>query len=153
MLLVQILLGALVRHSEATLACIGMPSCTLDGDWFPAQLTQRVHMIHRAWGCLAGLVMLVAAIQVARRARGWGRLRAMMIAVPVLVATQVTLGVFVVLTYRSVPIAVAHFAGAMLLWTVWFSAWLMTRPRALERADVAPVHPELAPVPGVHAVP
>jgi len=144
-LFVQVLLGALVRHSEATLACIGMPTCTLDGAWFPEALTQRVHMIHRAWGCVTAIVTILAAVQVYRRAHGWPALRRLMVVAPLLVALQVTLGVYVVLTYSSVPIAVAHFAGAMSLWALWFSAWLWTR----QPSHVA----VLAPVRGIHAVP
>jgi heme A synthase len=144
-LFVQVLLGALVRHSEATLACIGIPTCTIDGEWFPDALTQRVHMIHRAWGCVTAIITILAAVQVYRRARGWPAVRRLMILAPLLVALQVTLGVYVVLTYRSVPIAVAHFAGAMSLWALWFSTWLWTR----QPSHVA----VLAPVRGIHAVP
>jgi hypothetical protein len=32
-----------------------------------------------------------------------------------------------------VPVAVAHFAGAETLWTVWMSAWLMTGRRVPAR--------------------
>jgi heme A synthase len=126
-----------------------MPHCTLSGEWFPEHLTQRVHMIHRAWGCVVAIVTSLAAFQVWRRAKDWPRLRLMMAVAPLLVALQVTLGVYVVLTFRSVPIAVAHFAGAMSLWALWFGAWLMTG--AKDRAVLST--PELAPVPGVHAVP
>jgi heme A synthase len=136
---VQLLLGALVRHSEATLACIGMPECTPGGDWFPAALTQRVHMLHRAWGCVVAVVTVVAAVQVWRRAAGWTMLRRLMLAAPVLVAAQLVLGIYTVLTFRSVPVAVAHFAGAVSLWALWFSAWLLTL--------------ELPPDSGVQAVP
>jgi cytochrome c oxidase assembly protein subunit 15 len=146
---VQLLLGALVRHSEAALACVGMPECTVGGEWLPAALTQRVHMIHRAWGVVVALVTTVAAVQVWRHAEGWTWLRRLMLAAPVLVLAQVVLGIYVVLTFRSVPVAVAHFAGAASLWALWFSAWLMTGSRHRAAAD----HPELAPVPGVHAVP
>jgi len=124
--IVQLLLGALVRHSEATLACIGMPTCTPGGDWFPAALTQRIHMIHRGWGVIVGLVTITAAVQVFRRSAGWPSLHKMMIAAPLLVLAQIGLGIYVVLTFRSVPIAVAHFAGAVSLWGLWISAWYMT---------------------------
>jgi heme A synthase len=124
--IVQLLLGALVRHSEATLACIGMPACTPGGDWFPAALAQRIHMIHRAWGVVVGLVTIAAAVQVYRRSAGWPTLRKMMIAAPLLVVAQIALGIYVVLSFRSVPVAVAHFAGAVSLWGVWVSAWMMT---------------------------
>jgi protoheme IX farnesyltransferase len=83
-------------------------------------------MIHRGFGCVAALVVVIAAIQVGRRARGWPALRALAIAAPVVAAAQVTLGVYTVLTMRSVPIAVAHFAGAASLFAIWLGAWLVT---------------------------
>jgi len=144
---IQIVLGGLVRHSEAALACLGMPDCTA-GDYFPAALTQRLHMLHRGWGVLVAVITTLAAISVVRHAAGWPALRRLMIAAPIVVATQVVLGIYVVLTFRSVPIAVAHFAGAATLWGLWVSAWFMTHSaRAAEQRHV------LAPLRGVHAVP
>ena len=45
-----------------------------------------------------------------------------------LVAAQIALGIYTVLTLRSVPVAVGHFAGAAGLWALWMSAWLHDRP-------------------------
>src|SRR3569832_1412857 len=56
-------------------------------------------------------------------------LRRLCVLAPILVATQITLGVFVVLSLRAVPLAVGHFAGAASLWALWMSAWLMTGRR------------------------
>ncbi|MEZ4366215.1 MAG: COX15/CtaA family protein [Kofleriaceae bacterium] len=128
--LVQLLLGALVRHGGAAMVCLGMPQCTRGGDWWPATGVQHLHMLHRAAGVLVGVVTIIAAISVARRARAWPSLRALMLAAPVLVIAQITLGIATVLTLRSVPVAVAHFAGATALWGLWVSAWLITAPRA-----------------------
>jgi len=126
--IVQLLLGAFVRHSEATLACLDIPGCTA-AEWFPAALAQRIHMIHRAWGIVTGLVTIVAAVQVYRHAAGWRALRGLMLAAPLLVLVQIVLGGYVVLTFRSVPLAVAHFAGATALWGIWATAWFMTSLR------------------------
>ncbi len=148
LVVVQLLLGALVRHSEAALACLGMPDCT-GGEWFPAALTQRLHMLHRGWGVVVAVITTIAAIQVFRQARGWTALRRLMVLAPVVVLAQVVLGIYVVLTFRSTPVAVAHFAGAATLWGLWVSAWFMTRSadRAVEERRT------LAPMRGVHAVP
>ena len=74
------------------------------------------------------IVTTIAAIQVlARGTRSWPQLRVLAMIAPVLVAGQVVLGVFTVLTMRAVPLAVGHFAGAASLWALWMSAWLMTR--------------------------
>jgi heme A synthase len=127
---VQLLVGALVRHLGAAMVCLGMPSCTRSGDWWPAAWVQDLHMIHRGVGVALAVITDVAAVIVFRRARSWPALRALAVIAPVLVAVQITLGIFTVLTLRAVPLAVGHFAGAASLWALWMSAWLMTAPRA-----------------------
>ena len=137
--LVQLLLGALVRHGGAAMVCLGMPTCTRVGEWWPDTFVQHLHMVHRAVGVLVGIITTAAAIAVARRASAWPRLRLMMFAAPVLVAAQITLGIFTVLTLRSVPVAVAHFAGATALWALWMSAAMMTTsPSTVARAAAVP---------------
>jgi heme A synthase len=85
-------------------------------------------MFHRAVGVIVAIVTITASVIVWRRARGWPRLRALAAIAPLLVVAQIALGALTVWTMRSVPIAVAHFAGAASLWAVWVSMWLMTRP-------------------------
>jgi cytochrome c oxidase assembly protein subunit 15 len=133
----QVLLGALVRHLGAALVCLGMPACTADGAGWPDAAIQDLHMLHRGVGCAVAVVTTVAAVQVGVRARSWPALRAIAVAAPVVVAAQLALGVATVLTLRAVPLAVAHFAGAMTLWALWMSAWLTTRERTVAAA-VAP---------------
>ena len=64
-----------------------------------------------------------------RRTRTWPALRLLALAAPFLVLAQLALGIYTVLTMRSVPVAVGHFAGAAALWALWMSAFLMTRRR------------------------
>jgi heme A synthase len=135
---VQLLLGALVRHLGAAMVCLGMPSCTRGGDWWPDAWVQDVHMIHRGFGVVVAVVTTIAAVQVFRRARSWGALRLLALIAPVLVVAQVALGVLTVLTLRAVPLAVGHFAGAASLWALWMSAWLLTGQRAPAAARRAP---------------
>jgi heme A synthase len=141
---VQLLAGALVRHLGAAMVCLGMPSCTRSGEWWPDAWVQDLHMIHRGLGVAVAIVTTLAAIAVYRRARSWPALRALALIAPVLVVAQVALGAFTVLTLRAVPLAVAHFAGAASLWAVWMSVWLMTRPRAAAAPlaePIAALHP------------
>jgi heme A synthase len=135
---VQLLLGALVRHLGAAMVCLGMPSCTMGGDWWPDAWVQDLHMIHRAGGVIVAVITTIAAIQVYRRARSWPALQALAMAAPVLVAAQLVLGVLTVLTFRAVPLAVGHFAGAAGLWALWMSAWLLTGRRV--PASAVPAH-------------
>jgi heme a synthase len=126
---VQLLLGALVRHLGAAMVCLGMPQCTMGGDWWPEAGVQHLHMLHRAFGVVVAIVTTIAAVQVARHTRNWPQLRILALVAPMLVLLQVALGVYTVMTMRSVPVAVGHFAGAAGLWALWMSAWLMTHRR------------------------
>lgn len=126
---VQLLLGALVRHLGAAMVCLGMPSCTMGGDWWPEAPVQDLHMIHRGFGVVVAIVTTIAAIRVYRHTRSWPALRVLAMIAPVLVALQLALGIFTVLSFRAVPLAVGHFAGAASLWALWMSAWLLTARR------------------------
>jgi heme A synthase len=125
----QLLLGALVRHLGAAMVCLGMPSCTMGGDWWPDAWVQDLHMVHRAGGVIVAVITTIAAIKVHRHTRSWPALQLVAIAAPLLVAAQLALGVLTVLTFRAVPIAVGHFAGAAALWALWVSAWLVSGRR------------------------
>ena len=127
---IQLLLGALVRHLGAAMVCLGMPSCTMGGDWWPDAAVQDLHMIHRGFGVVVAIVTTIAAIMVLRKAKSWFALRALMLVAPLLVIGQITLGIYTVMTMRAVPLAVGHFAGAASLWALWMSALLMTLPRS-----------------------
>ncbi len=133
---VQLLLGALVRHHGAAMVCLGMPTCTIGGAWWPEAAVQHLHMIHRGFGVVVGIVTTIAAVQVWRAARSWSGLRMLALIAPVLVIAQIVLGIFTVLTMRSVPVAVAHFAGAAALWALWTSAYFLTRTRSLTMAEL-----------------
>lgn len=134
---VQLLLGALVRHHGAAMVCLGMPECTMSGDWWPNTGVQHLHMIHRAFGVVVAIVTTIAAVVVYRRAKAWPQLRLLALVAPLLVAAQIALGIYTVLTMRSVPVAVGHFAGAASLWALWISALLMTRRRQAA-VEIAP---------------
>ncbi len=134
---VQLLLGALVRHHGAAMVCLGMPECTMGGDWWPSTGVQHLHMIHRAFGVVVAIVTTIAAVVVYRRAKAWPQLRLLALLAPLLVAAQIALGIYTVLTMRSVPVAVGHFAGAASLWALWISALLMTRRRQAA-VEIAP---------------
>lgn len=145
-LFVQLTLGALVRHFEATLACLDLPACNL-GEYWPQAFVQRIHMIHRGFGCVTALVTIVAALQVWRRAPEWPALRALVLSAPLIAALQVTLGVLTVYTLRAVPIAVAHFAGATALWGTWIAAWIITGPGRRVPAGPAPARADGVVIP------
>ena len=89
---------------------------------------------------MVGIITITAAVQVLRAARSWSSLRVLMYYAPVLVIAQIVLGIFTVLTFRAIPIAVAHFAGATALWGLWMSAWFLTSTK-IRRAVVVETRP------------
>jgi heme A synthase len=133
----QLLLGALVRHLGAAMVCLGMPSCTMSGEWWPDAWVQDLHMIHRGFGVVVAIVTTIAAVKVHRSAASWPALRRLALVAPALVVAQIALGVLTVMSMRAVPLAVGHFAGAAALWGLWISAWLLTARRASDAPDLA----------------
>ena len=130
---IQLLLGALVRHLGAAMVCLGMPKCTISGEWWPESGVQHLHMIHRGFGVVVAIVTTIAAVIVVRRSRSWPQLRLLALLAPLVVISQICLGIMTVLSMRAVPIAVGHFAGAATLWAMWMAMWLMTAPRTTNR--------------------
>jgi cytochrome c oxidase assembly protein subunit 15 len=124
--LLQILLGGLMRHHGGALASLDLP--LHEGSLWPAgaALPLQLHMAHRLGGVVAGLVAVAAAIAVWRGAGPRRGLRRAALAVPLVVLGQISLGLLVVATYRSVPVVVAHFAGGALLWALFCGMFLVT---------------------------
>jgi heme A synthase len=122
---VQIVLGAVVRHTGAVLACTGVPLC--NGDLWPEAGLSRLHMAHRAVAVLALIVTLVASSRAFRRAGTRGA-RVVALA-PILAAVvQVSLGIAMVLAYAPLDLVTLHHLGGALLlgslvlcWSVSYS--------------------------------
>ena len=139
----QILLGGLVRHHGAALASIDLP-LHHGAIWVSdAPLPLQLHLAHRIGGVVFGTIAIVSAIAIMRGARDWPALRRTSMAVPLAVLAQITLGVLVILSFRTVAITVLHFGGAALLWGLFASLWLMSRgiePAARRVAAEAEAH-------------
>ncbi|MCC7542028.1 MAG: COX15/CtaA family protein [Deltaproteobacteria bacterium] len=117
---VQMILGALVRHTGAALACADeLPLCRSFG-WptlWPAEGPGQLHMTHRIVGTVVGTAVVVLCAWIVARARKQGD-RALVAAAAaplVLVLVQIGLGVGNVLLYSGPVIATAHLGGGALL--------------------------------------
>lgn len=141
---VQILVGAVMRHSGAGLAIPDFP--LVFGGLIPPHFDFgiAVHYAHRI-GALVVTVAIVLTLIRARRVSGGGaRLRLLGIAMAVLVATQVSLGGAVVLTAKAPVPNTAHVAvGATLLATSLLMALTSWRLAGRRRERV----PSAAPTP------
>lgn len=114
---VQIVLGALVRHASAGLACNDQ-ILLCDGQLWPSSGPGQLHMVHRLFALVVAGVVIAAAWAPLRAARRNGDRALFWVAAagPALVLAQIGAGLLVVLTFISIPVVTLHLAlGALLL--------------------------------------
>ncbi len=142
----QIVLGAFVRHTGSGLACnVRLPLC--DGALWPSGGPAQLHMLHRLAAVVVAVLVVAAAVPVARAALAAGaRFRAMLaVTAPLLVLLQIGLGFLTVTSFIAVPIVSLHLAAGALLLAEMLALFLtLGARRAAAHADV----PGLAPAAG-----
>jgi protoheme IX farnesyltransferase len=134
--LAQALLGALVRTGDRAMACADYPLC--GGALWPQAQALQLQVMHRLGAATVAVLAFASAIRTFRAAAGraarW--LRVLAIAVPALVAAQISLGVRSVQTFLDAGLVQAHLAvGAALLAAAW-AVYLLSAP-----AVAAPARP------------
>ena len=122
---VQIVLGAVVRHTGAVLACVGMPLC--NGDAWPEAALSRLHMVHRGVGVLALVVTCVASVHALRHAPTRSR-RVIALAPVVAALVQVSLGIALVLAYAPLDLVTLHHVGGAVLLGSLVLGWSLAHP-------------------------
>ena len=142
----QIVVGALVRHTGAALAC-GTDLLLCEGvawpSWGPAQL----HVLHRVLGYAVAALVLAAALRTWRLTAGgppWPRRLALL--GPALAAAQVALGLLTVWSYVALSLVALHLACGAALLASQLALYLQLGPRGATAATPAtPQAPRLAP--------
>jgi protoheme IX farnesyltransferase len=127
--LAQALLGALVR-TGAPAVCADYPLC--GGSFWPHGPALQLQVIHRLGAAGVAVLAFASAIKTFRAATGRsaGWLRLLAVAVPLLVAAQISLGVRSVQTFLDAALVQAHLAvGAALLAAAW-AVYLLSAPAA-----------------------
>ena len=156
----QLIAGALMRHYEAGLAIPDLPLAygrvlppinaeQLDAAnqlrmWDlhmpPTTLAQVwLHFVHRVGAIIVSVVIIATVVKVLRNLRHQRALLVPAVALLVLLAAQVTLGVLTVLMKKPADIATAHVAvGAVVLVTA-FVLWVRSARLYVRRVSVARV--------------
>lgn len=140
---VQLVLGALVRHTGSALAC-GTDPLLCNGVLFPPWGPAALQMLHRLLAYVVAVLVVTAAVRLLRAARGarLGFLPRMAIGSLVVVAAQIGLGMVTVMTPTSPYIVTLHVGGGALLLACVLSMWVTLRlgtTQSLERASDRPV--------------
>jgi protoheme IX farnesyltransferase len=125
----QMVLGGLVRHSGAALACTDLPLCR-GAVWPVAHPTVLIHVLHRLNGLVVGGMVIASSILTLRAARSRGDLRALALVAPVLVGVQIFLGVRAVQTFLDLATVEAHLGVATALLATQLLIVLRGRPGA-----------------------
>ena len=132
---VQLLLGALVRHTGSGMACTTAFLC--DGSAWPSFGRGDVQMLHRYFALVtAGVVIwaTVRAMPELKKAES-GLPRALAIAAHVLILLQISLGIGTVQSTLAVPVATMHLGTGALLWGDLVLLWAFTgRPKRATQA-------------------
>lgn len=112
--LTQIVLGGMVRHTASGLACLDVPLC--NGSLWPITSPEKVQMIHRFGAVIASTAVIAIALFVRKEAEGSELVRRLALAPLLLVLVQVGIGVASVLSLLDLAIITSHLAvGAALL--------------------------------------
>jgi len=143
----QLVLGALVRHTGSGLAC-GESPLLCRGELWPSWGPAALHMSHRIVACVVAVAVAVMAVRVLRAARrsadGAGGRRlvsALAVGALVAVALQVGLGVWTVMSYVDPIVVTGHVGGGALLLASTVSLWTVLSldpARARRRASDRP---------------
>ena len=138
----QIVLGALVRHTGSGLACDTSVVLCQGAVWPPGGPAQLV-TLHRLAGVAVALLLTVATVA-ALRAGPYRARRAALLA-PALVVVQILLGAWTVWSLISVTVVSLHLAGGVLLLADSLLLFLLLGPQPSAqragRADVSRLVP------------
>jgi heme A synthase len=133
----QMILGALMRHLGAGLACVELPLC--QGQLWPtgAHPNLLLHMAHRLGGVVVLAVVTATAVIVYRAAPS-RTVRALAVAAPLLVMVQIGLGLLSIRSFLDVVPVTAHLGAAALLLADLFSLHLVSRGELARAARPLP---------------
>jgi protoheme IX farnesyltransferase len=125
----QMVLGGLVRHSGAALACTDVPLCR-GSLWPHAHPTVLIQALHRLNAVAVAVLVLASSIVTWRRGAR-PVLRWLALAAPILVAVQIWLGLHSVESFLDLVTVESHLAVATALLATMVLTVLAARPDAL----------------------
>ncbi len=143
---VQIVLGAVVRHTNAGLACMGFPLCGESG-WPSGAIF--VHMTHRTGALIVTVLTSLTMAKIIRSSATADPLRKLAKVTLMVLAAQVTLGILSVFTHLELITVTAHLAVGALLLVCHVSLWMLARgpEAAVVPAPIGPLPQGVEPSP------
>lgn len=128
LLLLQLAVAAVMRHSFAGMAIPTFPWSTPEGGLLPDvwNFHVAIHFAHRALAAVLTVVLVWLAVRMARSPAAGPGLKITAAAILVLLAVQIMLGAFAIWTARDPHITTAHVLGGALLLATTFglTCWI-----------------------------
>lgn len=126
---VQLVLGALVRHSGASLSC-GTEIFTCFGAWMPQGLQQILQTSHRLLALAVSAAVIGCTIGPMKAARRAGRklVRPVGIAAHTVLLLQLLMGVLTLKTGVQLHVVTTHLGLGAALWALLVAFYLLTGP-------------------------
>ncbi len=142
-IILQLIIGAVMRHSYAGLAITSFPYSHPDGYWIPPAYNFKVaiHFAHRVGGIVVSIAIIAFAVKIWREAQSRKALGKSAIALIALLGVQIYLGAMVIWTVRNPHTATFHMLNGAFLLSI---CWMMTL-RSLKFRLEAPHLSERAP--------
>ena len=150
LLLLQLGVAAIMRHSFAGLAIPTFPWSTPEGDLLPAAWDFRVgiHFVHRLLALALALALPVFVVAVWRDPAAGKRVKRLAATVVALLLLQIGLGIEAVRTFRNPQVTTAHVLVGALTLAATFLLSLITHRARLEKT-VGTVGRPPAPAPAL----
>jgi len=148
LLLLQLAIAAVMRHSFAGLAIGSFPWSTPSGGLLPDNWDFRVgiHFAHRVMAVVLTIALVALAVRVGRDPTCSRGIRLSAYSLVLLVGVQIVLGAASVLTYRNPYYTTAHvIVGAITLATCFGLTWWSYRGRIEAASAKAPRTPRPTP--------
>ena len=126
LLLVQLAIAAVMRHSYAGMAIPTFPLSSAEGDILPTFWNFRVsiHFAHRVMAVVLSVALIAYVVKLWK-----ARLSLPAITIVVLLCTQVALGAYVIWSSRNPYVTTGHVLGGALLLATTFGATMWTSRR------------------------
>ncbi|MEM9159769.1 MAG: COX15/CtaA family protein [Verrucomicrobiota bacterium] len=124
-IIVQLVIGAVVRHSHAWSAIMTFPHSHPSGAWIPPAFDFKVavHFAHRVFAIVVTAAIITYAVKVWKDAASKRALNKSAITMVALLILQIALGAWTVLSVRHPHITTFHMLNGAFLLAV---AWMMT---------------------------
>ena len=136
-IVLQLIIGAVMRHSYAGLAITSFPYSHPAGYWIPPAFDFKVaiHFAHRVGAILVSVAILAFIIRVIRDRSAWKAMKLSALSLVALLGIQIYLGALTIWTARNPHVATFHMLNGAFLLAV---CWMMTLRSLKFRLD-APV--------------